>query len=124
AFVYRSSMVRNVSGRAMMKTSATAYDYWASGRFPYLVTAEVLGKDNQWRLFRFVIIHAKANSDYSSCFRRYAGALEMKDTLDTYYSDDRIVILGDFNDDLDESICPSFLSSTYADLVADSVDAN
>jgi len=124
AFVYRTSMVRNVSGRALLKSSTAAYNYWASGRFPYLVSAEVLGRDNQWQQFQFVIIHAKANSDYSSCFRRYSGALEMKDTLDTYFANDRIIILGDFNDDLDISICASFTESNYAEFVKDSVDAN
>ncbi len=124
AFVYRSSVVRNVSGRALLRTSSSAYNYWASGRFPYLVSAEVLGKDNQWRQFQFVIIHAKANSDYSSCFRRYAGALELKDTLDTYFANDRIILLGDFNDDLDVSICASFTESNYAEFVKDSIDGN
>jgi len=124
AFVYRTSMVKNVSGRALLKNSLYAYDYWSSGRFPYLVTAEVLGKDNLWRTFQFVIIHAKANSDYNSCLRRYAGALELKDTLDNHYSSDRLMILGDFNDDLDVSICSSFSESTFAGFVKDSSDAN
>ena len=124
AFVYRNSMFRNLSGKALLKNSSTAYAYWASGRYPYMVSAEVLGKDGQWRAFRFIILHAKAYSDYNSCNRRLAGARELKDTLDTYYANDRIIMLGDFNDDLDTTICPSQNESNYAVFVKDSSDQN
>ena len=123
-FVYRTSVVKNVTGRALLKNSPLAYNYWSSGRYPYLITADVLGKDNQWRLFRFIIIHAKAYSDFSSCSRRYEGALELKDTLDAFYPTDRLIILGDYNDDLDISICPGFSESNYSNFVKDSSDAN
>ncbi len=124
AFVYRNSAVRNVKGRALLQNSSSAYYDWASGRFPYMVYAEVLCADQNWRSFYFVIIHAKAYADYTSCSRRRSGAQEMKDTLDNEYANERLIILGDFNDDLDTTICNSFSESNYACFVKDSTDAN
>ena len=122
AFIYRQSVVKNVSGRALLKTSSTAYYNWASGRFPYLVSAEVFN-GNIWQPVKFVIIHGKAYTDNSSCNRRYYGGMEMKDTLDKYYANHKVIILGDYNDDFDESICSSFNESNYSYLVKDSLDA-
>lgn len=124
AFVYRKSMVKNVSGRALLQFGGNAYYNWSSGRYPYLVMADVLGSDNSWQRMHFVILHAKAMSDNTSCNRRIAGAQELKDTLDQHFANDRLIILGDFNDDLDESICNSASQSNYYNFVSDSTDAN
>lgn len=121
AFVYRTSMVKNIAARPLLENSiGNAYYNWSSGRFPYLVSADVLGSDQVWRNIKFVIIHAKAYSDNSSCNRRYAGGLEMKDTLDAHFANDRIIILGDYNDDFDSTICSNSTTSNYSYLVADS----
>ena len=120
AIVYRKSVVRNVTGRAFMKTSSSAYDDWSSGRFPYLVSAEVVGKDSNWLPMKFIIIHAKAYSDNNSCTRRKNGAIEMKDSLDQYFPNERIIILGDYNDDLDTTICSHYTTSNYLNFVNDS----
>lgn len=124
AFVYRNGMVRNITERPLLKSSTAAYTNWAAGRFPYFVTAEVLGSDSTWQQMRFVILHAKAFSDTESCDKRYYGSIEMKDTLDTYYANDKLIILGDYNDDFDVSICPNYNASTYSSLVNDSIDNN
>lgn len=123
ALVYRKSMMRQVTGRALMNSSTNAYYNFASGRFPYLVRSEVKGKDGQWRPLAFIVLHAKANSDYQSCTRRTWGANEMKDTLDVYFSSDRFLVAGDFNDDLSGSICTNS-QSAYSKIVKDSVDNN
>lgn len=120
AIVYRKSVVRNVSGRAFMKTSSSAYDDWSSGRFPFLVSAEVVGKDSNWLPIKLIIIHAKAYSDNTSCTRRKNGAIEMKDSLDQYFSNERLIILGDYNDDLDTTICSNSTTSNYLNFVTDS----
>lgn len=124
AFIYRSSMVKNVSARALLKGSPYAYSNWASGRYPFLVSADVLGKDSAWRNFKFVIIHAKAKSDPGSCNRRLSGSEELKDSLDLHFAGNRLIILGDFNDDLDETICGNFPESAYSSFVKDSMDAD
>ncbi len=43
--------------------------------------------------------------------RRKSGADTLKYTLNHFYTNDNIVILGDFNDDLDQSITPGFTTS-------------
>ncbi len=120
AFVYRRSVVRNISSRAMLASSPTAYSSFSSGRFPYEVKAEVLGSDHIWRQVTFIIIHAKAYSDSGSCSRRVDGCHELKDTLDKFYANTPFVLLGDFNDDLDISNCAAFPESNYAYMVNDS----
>jgi hypothetical protein len=120
AIVWKKSTVRNVTGRALMMSSTSAYDNWGSGRFPFLVNAEVVGKDSNWLPMQFVIIHAKAYSDNSSCNRRKNGAIELKDTLDQYFSNNHYILLGDFNDDLDSTICSNYMQSAYENFVLDS----
>lgn len=125
AFVYRRSMVRNITaGPLLSGSSGNAYYNWSSGRFPYFVQAEVLGADSTWIPIDFVILHAKAMDDATSCDRRRRGCREMKDSLDAYYAQTKLIILGDYNDDLDESICSATTISNYAYLVMDSTDNN
>ena len=119
-FIYRTSMVRNIVTRALLGSSSTAYYDFSSGRFPFLVSAEVLGRDNQWRAISFIVMHAKAQSDATSCSRRIAGCEELKDTLDHQFINTAFLLLGDYNDDLDISICSSAAQSNYEPLVADS----
>lgn len=121
AIIYRKSVVRNVTGRAFMKTSSSAYNDWGSGRFPFLVNAEILGADNKWTSIPFIIIHAKAYSDATSCTRRKDGAIELKDSLDQYFASSRFLILGDYNDDLDTTICSNYTVSNYENFVNDSL---
>ncbi len=124
ALVYRTSSVRVTGSRALMQGSSDAYYNFASGRFPFLVNAEVRGRDGGWRSVQFLVLHAKAMSDYTSCQRRRWGALQMKDTLDRYFSNLALIILGDYNDDLDASICSGDAPTAYAAFVSDSTDAN
>ncbi len=120
-FVYRRSMVRRITARAMLSGSSTAYSSFSSGRFPYLVSAEIIGRDSVWRAVSFIIIHAKAYADPASCGRRVEGCRELKDSLDRYMPYSRFLILGDFNDDLDVSNCSSATESNYAYMLADSL---
>lgn len=123
AFIYRTSKVRNVVGRPFLKNSVgNAYYNWASGRYPYFVTAEVKDNFNNWQPINFIVVHAKAKNDNQSCMRRYEGGLEMKDSLDKLYPNDKLMILGDFNDDFDLSICGG--PSNYEYLVSDSFGTN
>lgn len=119
-FIYRKSMVRNVTAKALLGGSSTAYYSFASGRYPYLVSAEVLGRDSQWRQVLFIVLHAKADADATSCNRRTDGCRELKDSLDRYYGTDRFLVLGDFNDDLDHTICSGGGPSNYLYMVQDS----
>jgi len=113
AFVYKTSIFTNISTTALLSTgintpgdvSTTSYNNWASGRFPYMMTADVT-LDGVVKTVRFVLIHAKANTAPTtpSYNRRKAGADELHDLLNTTYGSDNVVLLGDFNDDLDQTI--------------------
>jgi hypothetical protein len=134
-FIYRKAVVSNVSTRGMLRTSSnydSTYKYWSSGRFPYLMRADVtLGSITQ--PVDFIVIHAKANTGtdaekIDSYRRRKLGLQELKDTLDAGFSNNNIILLGDFNDDLDKTIAPITSGpdtvSSYSYMIADSIDAD
>ncbi|MCW3073024.1 MAG: C-terminal target protein [Flaviaesturariibacter sp.] len=131
AFVYKTSMFSNVTARPLLRGSASAESNWSSGRFPYLVNANVT-KNGQTSNINFIVVHAKANTgntaeQIDAYNRRKAGVQELKDTLDTHFANANIVILGDFNDDLDRTIAPTTgvdTVSSWQPIVVDSTDAN
>ena len=107
AFVYNTSVFSNVSVRPMINAAqgSTSYTNWSSGRYPFLMTADVR-INCVTKTMNFILIHAKANTDpiITSYNRRKAAAEELRDSINTYFADDYVVLLGDFNDDLDETI--------------------
>lgn len=131
AFIYKTSEFSNVTSRGLMLSSSTATSNWASGRVPFLVNADVT-KNGVTRNINFIVLHAKANTGTSAeqidaYNRRKAGVQELKDTLDTYFSTANIIMIGDYNDDLDRTIAPTTGADTvssYQPVVADSTDAN
>jgi len=123
AFVYRKSVFSNVTTRGLMRNSATANASWASGRFPFMLSATVT-LEGVSRPMNFIVIHAKAGSTQSDYDKRLAGAQELKDTLDLYYSTSMNLIIGDFNDALNTSIYPGTSITSYQPIVADSTDAD
>jgi hypothetical protein len=126
AFVYKTSVVSNVTARALLKTSPTANTNWSNGRFPYLVNATVT-KNGITRNINFIILHAKAFDGVADYNQRKGGADELKDTLDAQFSNTNVVILGDFNDDLDSTIVTSGISprlTPFDTIVKDSTDAD
>jgi hypothetical protein len=123
AFVYRKSVISNVTTRGLMRNSATANASWASGRFPFMLSATVT-LEGVSRPMNFIVIHAKAGSTQSDYDKRRAGAQELKDTLDLFYSTTMNLIIGDFNDALNTSIYPGTSITSYQPIVADSTDAD
>jgi hypothetical protein len=93
-----------------------AYYPWASGRFPYMMTANVT-LNGVTKLVRFVSIHAKANSQATSASdyqRRKDAANLLKSYLDANYPNDNIIIAGDYNDVLNGTIATSVPAGTPA----------
>lgn len=123
-FLYRPSQFRNVRSRAFLDGHPYAYGDFASGRYPFLVEGELRCSDNSWQPMSFIVLHAKAMTDNSSCNRREEGAYILKDTLDRKFSGKEFLILGDFNDDLDTSICSDRRFGAYSDFVRDSIGPN
>lgn len=80
---------------------------WASGRFPFRMTARctVGGVERKILLFN---IHAKATGDSTTAQddwqRRKTDAETFHDYLNTFYASDPVIVLGDFNDDVTSSV--------------------
>lgn len=121
AFVYKTSIFSNITTAPLLSQginstadlSNPAYNYFASGRFPYMMKADVTLNGNT-QTVRFVLIHAKANTSptLTSYNRRKAGADTLRYTLNNLYPNDKIIILGDFNDDLDVTITDGITPNT------------
>lgn len=128
ALIYKNSVVTVTGSQALLANnlnsmedlSNPAYNYFSSGRYPFMVTADVTlaGVTKQ---VRFVLIHAKANTSptTTSYNRRKAGSDTLHYTLNTLYPNDNIILLGDFNDDLDQSITAGFTTTSYSAFVND-----
>jgi endonuclease/exonuclease/phosphatase family metal-dependent hydrolase len=126
AFVYRTSVIQPIRAYAVLKQggSDSAYYNWSSGRFPYLLEADVKMNGVTQRI-QFIVIHAKANtSDYIVSYnRRRAGAKELRDTLAVQYPSSNWIVMGDYNDDLDKTITTQLLPDTTTSYISFKNDA-
>jgi trimeric autotransporter adhesin len=118
-FVYKTGMFSNVQTTSLLTTFK--YDnnlilnypdplpsrFWASGRLPYMLTADVTVNGITKRI-GFVGIHARANSSSDDPIGRYNmrkyDIEKLKEPLDNQYANLPFVLLGDFNDDLDFTV--------------------
>ncbi|HEY6506015.1 MAG TPA: T9SS type A sorting domain-containing protein [Chitinophagaceae bacterium] len=123
-FLYKKDIFSNVTARGMLRNSSNAYTNWASGRFPFLLNADVtIGGIT--KNINFIVIHGKAGSTSDDYNRRRAGAQELKDSLDLRYSNTNNIIFGDFNDALNQTISTaSGPETSYQPIVFDSLDAD
>jgi hypothetical protein len=107
AFLYKTSKVRQIRTYGVLRAggSTNAAHNWSSGRFPFLMEADVTLNNVTKRIF-FVVIHGKANTgDLADSYRRRRnGATELRDSLNVQYPTNNFMVLGDFNDDLDRTI--------------------
>lgn len=132
AFVFDSSKLAMRSNRSMINattfsnTQSEIRSWWSNGRFPYLL--EAVYKKNSINIpLTLVLIHGKANvgtdaDKVDSYNKRFNAINQLKDTLDNQFTNDNIILLGDFNDDLLRTIAPmNDTISSYVNLVKDSV---
>ena len=129
-FLYRQDVVKPVLFQGLLRCTQAdacpAWGAWASGRFPYLMAADVtLG--GVTKRINFVGIHAKANATATSpndYARRQQGADLLKNLLDTSYAGANTLVLGDYNDVLNGTIATGVTPavSSYNSFVADSAD--
>lgn len=123
AFIYRKSIFSNVTTRGLMRNSSTANVNFASGRFPFMLSATVTINGISKNM-NFIVLHAKAGSTLDDFNKRLGGAQELKDTLDAQFSTTNNYIIGDFNDALHNSIYLGSPTSSYLPIVSDSVDSD
>jgi trimeric autotransporter adhesin len=99
----------------------TPSSFWASGRLPFMATfnANINGITKR---IRVIDIHAKSSSDVASYNRRAYDAKVLKDTLDAYYKNENIIIVGDYNDRVIGSIYSGTTNSPYKPFVDDNAN--
>lgn len=98
AVVYRTSKVTVLSAQLILTTSS--YDF--GGRPPLEVRLRVAGNGATRDLY-VIVLHMKAYSDLGSYNRRLAAAASLKSYLDGTRVADNVMVVGDWNDDVDVS---------------------
>lgn len=101
AFVYNTSTIDSLSAGAITENQDSYH--WASGRFPLFFSFDYRYRNNLVPIYT-VVIHAKAFDDRESYERRKNAAESLHRFLMNRQPDTRIILLGDYNDDVDESI--------------------
>ncbi|UZR98581.1 T9SS type A sorting domain-containing protein [Chondrinema litorale] len=129
AFVYKTSVINVVDTFALLSSIHPYYNggddsaltdfpdddksrFYASGRLPFMMVADVTINGALERM-HFVNLHARANNSSDPQGRydmRKYDVTVLKDSLDAYYGDENVVLLGDYNDDVDVTVAD--ISST------------
>jgi hypothetical protein len=118
AFVYKTSKFSNIHTDSLLTlgianvadTSTGYYNAFASGRFPYMLSANVTLSDNNGGFItqpmRFINLHAKANTNpvVTAYNRRVTGARAIDSLIKANYINEYVLVLGDINDDLNQTI--------------------
>lgn len=144
-FIYNTSTVNVVETKPLLKTIHPYYNggddsaladypdtdktrFYASGRLPFLMTADVTigGVSKQ---FNIVALHSRANSSTGAQSRydmRKYDVEVLKDSLDAQYADANLIVLGDYNDDVDVTVADDVAStvSTFDAFVQDTSNYN
>ena len=113
ALLYKTSVASVQSAKLILTSS----DYEFAGRPPLEVKLSVTLNGTTEALI-VIVLHAKALSDATSYQRRVNASTALKSYLDTTYPTQKVLVLGDFNDDLDQSIAGG--ASPYANFLSDS----
>ena len=112
---------------ALVNYPSTTDRFYASGRLPFLMTADV-SIDGDTETYNFIALHARANnsSDPEGTYNMRKYDVEvLKDSLDVQYAKANIVLLGDYNDDVDVTVADVATStSTYTSYIQDKVNYN
>ncbi|WP_303317354.1 T9SS type A sorting domain-containing protein [Flavivirga abyssicola] len=112
---------------ALVNYPSTTDRFYASGRLPFLMTANV-NIDGETEEYNFIALHARANSSSSPQNRydmRKYDVEVLKDSLDAQYPTANIVLLGDYNDDVDVTVADvSTTLTSYDEYVTDTTNYN
>jgi len=113
AILYKTSVATVKSAKVVVTNQAADF----GGRPPLEVsmTVNVHGASTALTL---IVLHAKAFEDRSSYNERLRASGALKSYLDNAHASDRVIVVGDFNDDLDASITAG-KASPYENFVND-----
>lgn len=113
--VFRSSMAAPLGARLIL----TEHDYDVGRRPPLEVRLRVERPGGPPEEVVVIVLHGKSSADSTSWQRRRNAAGALKSYLDAAYPTQRVLVIGDWNDDIDQSITPG-LPTPFQGLVADS----
>lgn len=113
ALLWKTSVATLRSAKIIL----TASDYDFAGRPPMevLLTTTLNGVTQDLVV---IVLHMKAGADQASWQRRQNAGVALKSYLDTTYPTQKVIVLGDWNDDVDTSILAGS-PTPYANFVAD-----
>ena len=100
--VYKQAMLEVLDARLAL----TELDSEFAGRPPLEIRAQLTWGQAPRDTVAILVLHAKANQDPSSWERRAAAARGLHEYLESTWPDHPVLVPGDWNDDLDESITP------------------
>lgn len=100
AFLYKRSVIDSVNSTHILKVPGT----WGNGRYPLLFIGDATVQGIKKRIYA-IVIHAKATGDVPAddYQQRVSDAQALHDFLNTSYPERNVIVLGDFNDDVDVS---------------------
>ncbi|NLP57441.1 fibronectin type III domain-containing protein [Lutibacter sp. B1] len=121
-FIYKSAVFSDVETKVLLESIHPYYNggddsalqdypdgdatrFFASGRLPFMLTANVTIDGNTQQV-NIIDLHARANTGDNQLkydMRKYDVEV-LKDSLDVYYPEANIIMLGDYNDDIDETV--------------------
>ncbi|MCW9708362.1 endonuclease/exonuclease/phosphatase family protein [Fodinibius salsisoli] len=110
AFIYNTNTIDSLSAGPITEVRDTYQEewgyYWASGREPLYFEFQFTTADGNEGTYYAISIHGKANtSDYQESYQRRQKAAEgLYHYLQDEKPDANIILLGDYNDDVDQSI--------------------
>ncbi|MCD8404988.1 InlB B-repeat-containing protein [Tenacibaculum dicentrarchi] len=141
-FIYKKSVVNLKSSTPLLKAIHPYYNgndesalqdfpdpkksrFFASGRLPFLMTADIT-IDNQTKEVNFIVLHARANTSAAKAQSKYDmrkyDVETLKKELDANFPTKNIVLLGDYNDDVDQTVVANDVignATTYDAFVQD-----
>ena len=122
-FIYKNKTVKPVKTKVLLQTIHPFYNggstaaltnypdtdksrFFASGRLPFMLTADVtIGGDT--KQINIINLHARANTSGDAQGKydmRKFDVEVLKDTLDAQYPEANLILLGDYNDDVDFTV--------------------
>ena len=118
--LYDSARLNLPNHRLTDYPTGTPSSFWASGRLPFMATFNAT-IDGVIQKIRIVVIHAKSGGDADGYIRRQYDVKLLKDSLDAFYPNDKVILIGDYNDRMVTSIFTGHPSS-YQPFVDDVVN--
>lgn len=124
ALLFRSSLVSVLEKKLMPVASGDLYSF--GGRPPLQAKLRITHGGSSVDL-TVIVLHMKAFADTDSYSRRLQASGVLKNYLDTQYKGQPVLVVGDWNDDVDVSITKDstsggYLPSPYQNFVDDSAD--